>query len=137
MQFDALMLKRKNKYFYPFRIFFYFYSNYRYPFYGTQFHPEKNLYEWIRNRNISHTENAIKMSQYFADFLGHEMRNTPKNILQIEEENRLLIYNFPVTFTALVKSAFGQSYMFPPGTDYPNKTYISNCTIIDHFYFVI
>lgn len=67
------------------------------------------------------------------------MRLTPLRSLSVGEENRLLMYNFPVTFTALVKSAFGQSYMFPPGTDYPKQISISNSyinilfTFIDHF----
>ena len=38
------------------------------PFYGTQFHPEKNIYEWINGKNIPHGDNATKTSQYFADF---------------------------------------------------------------------
>lgn len=97
----------------------------RYPFYGVQFHPEKNVYEWIRNRNISHTENAIKMTQYFARFFVHESRKNANKFSGVDEENRMLIYNFPVTFTALVKSAFEQSYLFTETVQYGNGSIIT------------
>ena len=38
------------------------------PLYGIQFHPETNIYEWIEAKNIPHDDDAIKISQYFADF---------------------------------------------------------------------
>lgn len=102
----------------------------RYPFYGVQFHPEKNIYEWIRNKNISHTENAIKMAQYFARFFVHETHKSANKFAGVDEENRMLIYNFPVTFTALVKSAFEQSYLFTDTVQYGNGSIIScsNCS---------
>lgn len=44
----------------------------RYPFYGLQFHPEKNLYEWVTGKNIPHGRNATLVAQYFADFFVNE-----------------------------------------------------------------
>jgi len=90
----------------------------RYPFYGVQFHPEKNLYEWIINRNISHTSNAIRAAQYFANFFVDEARNSLNSFASVDEENSVLIYNFPTNFTALVKSAYEQCYLFYDTTDY-------------------
>lgn len=43
-----------------------------FPFYGLQFHPEKNSYEWAIKKNIPHGELATKISQYFADFFVDE-----------------------------------------------------------------
>ena len=43
-----------------------------YPFYGVQFHPEKNIYEWVEGKNIPHGINATKVSQFFADFFVEE-----------------------------------------------------------------
>lgn len=84
-----------------------------------QFHPEKNLYEWIRNRNIAHSSNAILAAQYFATFLVNEARKNDNHFGGVDEENRVLIYNFEATFTGLKKSAFEQSYLFKDTTDYP------------------
>lgn len=90
----------------------------QYPFYGVQFHPEKVVYEWIRHRNISHTPNAVMASQWFAKFFVDETRQNLNRFAGVDEENRYLIYNFQPTFTALVKSAFTQSYLFDGDSDY-------------------
>lgn len=91
---------------------------FRYPFYGVQFHPEKNIYEWIINRNISHTSNAIKAAQYFATFFVDEARKSFNTFGSVDEENSVLIYNFQTNFTALVKSAYEECYLFYETTDY-------------------
>ncbi|KOC65865.1 Gamma-glutamyl hydrolase [Habropoda laboriosa] len=80
------------------------------PFYGTQFHPEKNPYEWIRGRNISHTENSIKVSRYFADFFLSEARKNHHSFPTTDKEAEALIYNYPVTYTT--KTLFLQCYLF-------------------------
>lgn len=90
----------------------------KYPFYGTQFHPEKVLYEWIRNRGIAHTANAIQVGQWFAKFYVDESRRSLNKFSGLDEENRVLIYNYQPTFTGLVKSAFEQSYLFEGNADY-------------------
>lgn len=43
-----------------------------YPFYGVQFHPEKNLYEWKTGKNIPHGSDATRAAQYFANFFVNE-----------------------------------------------------------------
>lgn len=93
--------------------------SFRYPFFGVQFHPEKSLYEWIRNRNISHTDDAITAAQYFANFLVNESRKNRNRFADNRDESRHLIYNFPATFTARINSTFEQSYLFKVDTDYP------------------
>lgn len=85
-----------------------------------QFHPEKVLYEWIRNRNISHTENAVASAQYFAQFFVNECRKNANRFNSINEENQMLIYNYPVTFTGRLNSTFEQSYLFESDVDYGN-----------------
>lgn len=42
------------------------------PFYAVQFHPEKNNFEWIKKENTPHSSNAIRISQYFANFFVDE-----------------------------------------------------------------
>ncbi|XP_062541132.1 gamma-glutamyl hydrolase-like isoform X1 [Armigeres subalbatus] len=88
------------------------------PFYGIQFHPEKNIYEWVRNKNISHTPNAIKVSQYFADFFVNEARKSEQRFQDADDIDRHVIYNYPVSFTGLKKSSFEQCYLFEGNVDY-------------------
>lgn len=90
-----------------------------YPFYGVQFHPEKNLYEWIRNRNIPHDGHAIESAQYFATFFVNECRKSDNRFSGVDEENQVLIYNFPAKFTGRLNSTFEQSYLFEGSVDYP------------------
>jgi gamma-glutamyl hydrolase len=90
----------------------------RYPFYGVQFHPEKNLYEWVRNKNISHTRNAIKAAQYFADFFVDESRKSDNRFKDSKTEDQFVIYNYAAEFTGAKGSAFEQSYMFPVNVNY-------------------
>ena len=92
-----------------------------YPFYGVQFHPEKNLYEWVRNKNISHSAHAILASQYFSDFFVNEARKSNHHFKDAKTEDQYVIYNFQATFTGAVGSAFEQSYMFPVEVGYPTS----------------
>ncbi|XP_052861337.1 gamma-glutamyl hydrolase A-like isoform X1 [Anopheles cruzii] len=83
-----------------------------YPFYGIQFHPEKNTYEWIANKNIPHTANAVRASQYFADFFIGESRRSDHRFPSEAQLERNVIYNYQPTFTGLQRSSFEQCYMF-------------------------
>lgn len=89
-----------------------------YPFYGVQFHPEKNLYEWVRNKNISHTEHAITASQYFSQFFVNEARKNDNQFSNSKTEDQHVIYNFEASFTGAQGSAFEQCYMFPEEPSY-------------------
>lgn len=90
----------------------------QYPFYAVQFHPEKNLYEWVRNKNISHTSSAIIASQYFAEFFVNEARKSGHHFADSKDENRHLIYNYPAKFTGAKNSTFEQCYLFPQDVEY-------------------
>ncbi|XP_076288799.1 gamma-glutamyl hydrolase-like isoform X2 [Lasioglossum baleicum] len=83
-----------------------------YPFYGLQFHPEKNLYEWKRTKHIPHGIYASRISQYFANFFVGEARKNYNEFSDKNEEARSLIYNYNPTYTALHNSAFVQCYLF-------------------------
>lgn len=66
----------------------------QYPFYGLQFHPEKNDYEWVRGRNIPHGTDATIIDQYFASFF-------------IDEGN-LYLYFFFYEITAVQRKNLGK-----------------------------
>ncbi len=91
-----------------------------YPIYATQWHPEKNAFEWTPDLDIPHHPDAIEVSQEVANFfVGAARRNNhkPKNR---EEEEDLLIYNWHdgLRYTGKRKYdgeevAFDETYVFP------------------------
>ena len=40
---------------------------YRYPFFGTQFHPEKPMDMFNDNTGINHSAESIRLNRYMAD----------------------------------------------------------------------
>jgi len=81
------------------------------PVYGTQWHPEKNLYEWNYDEQIPHSLEAVLSAQYVADFFVNEARQNTHQFSQ-EVLDELLIYNFNAVFTGSLKrkSDFEQTY---------------------------
>lgn len=49
----------------------YLHTAYNYPVYGTQWHPEKNAFEWSRPY-IPHSPSAVRTTFYMADFFVNE-----------------------------------------------------------------
>lgn len=45
-----------------------------YPIYGTQWHPEKNAFEW-RRPYVPHSPSAVRISFYVAQFFVNEGTN--------------------------------------------------------------
>lgn len=48
---------------------------YDYPIYGTQWHPEKNAFEWTKSY-IPHSRSAVKTTFYMAEFFVSEGMST-------------------------------------------------------------
>ncbi|XP_063696010.1 gamma-glutamyl hydrolase A-like [Culicoides brevitarsis] len=90
----------------------------RYPFFGTQFHPEKNMYEWSIDKVIPHDEDATRANQYFARFFVEETRKNRHRFDTLNNELAHLIFNFPKTFTSH-KSIYSECYLFKSEDDYP------------------
>jgi len=83
---------------------------YDYPIYGTQWHPEKNAFEWTRPY-IPHSPSAIKTTFYMAEFFVSEARKNFHRFETEEGEGKALIYNYSPVYTG-IKSAFEQMYFF-------------------------
>ena len=47
----------------------------QYPVTATQWHPEKNAFEWARDLDIPHDKGAIAVTQAVANFLIDEVRD--------------------------------------------------------------
>lgn len=69
---------------------------YKYPFYGVQWHPEKNPFEWSKSY-IPHSPSAVKATFSLADFFVNEARKNLHHFVNPEEEQKALIYNWTPT----------------------------------------
>ena len=83
----------------------------KYPFYGTQWHPEKNTFEWTTKEGINHSYHAVVIAQTAANFFVNEARKSEHHFDSVDEEASALIYNYPVTYTGQ-SSNFEQIYFF-------------------------
>eukprot|EP01038_Epipyxis_sp_PR26KG_P011606 gene11606-15544_t len=88
---------------------------YKYPIFGTQWHPEKNPYEFgmtssgIPKEAINHSFDAISIAQYTANFFVEQTRQNIHSFATPEEEDAALIYNYQSVKTT---GSFVESYFF-------------------------
>ncbi|CAL8463735.1 g3269 [Coccomyxa elongata] len=71
----------------------------KYPYTATQWHPEKNAYEWGDKLHIPHSKGAIDVTYAVASFFVDQARgnfHAPRSIL---EEDDALIYGARLEFT--------------------------------------
>eukprot|EP00092_Neocalanus_flemingeri_P016060 GFUD01017384.1.p1 GENE.GFUD01017384.1~~GFUD01017384.1.p1 ORF type:complete len:323 (+),score=84.53 GFUD01017384.1:84-1052(+) len=86
-----------------------------YPIYATQFHPEKNAYEWApKFSSIPHSREAVNVAQYFADFFIDIARKSSHAFESRAEEEKYLIYNYQPFYTGSEDKNWGfqQAYVF-------------------------
>lgn len=89
-------------------------ESFDYPIFGSQWHPEKNNFEWgktngIPNEAINHSPHAVLASQYAADFFVNQARLSTHKYANSNEEDAALIDNYPVSKTT---GSFMQTYFF-------------------------
>ncbi|XP_034090907.1 gamma-glutamyl hydrolase isoform X1 [Gymnodraco acuticeps] len=65
----------------------------KYPFYGVQWHPEVNRFQWDRKLNFPHSAHAVQLSSLLAQFFVNEGRRSLHQFDNLEEEASSLIYN--------------------------------------------
>lgn len=88
----------------------------KYPIFATQWHPEKNAFEWTVKENIPHHDMSIKVTQYMSNFFVNQARLNQHRFLSPEDEAAALIYNFTPVYTGNV-SNFEQCYFFKSQQD--------------------
>ncbi|XP_053197989.1 gamma-glutamyl hydrolase [Scomber japonicus] len=81
-----------------------------YPIFGTQWHPEKNAYEWTKPY-IPHSPAAVKTTFYMAEFFVNEARKNFHKFESAEDESAALIYNYDPVYTGQ-SGPFEQKYYF-------------------------
>ncbi|CAG9313949.1 unnamed protein product [Blepharisma stoltei] len=80
-----------------------------YPIYGTQFHPEKNIYEWEPTSPQPHDPFSVMVSTYFSNFFVSEARRNNNTFVSEQELEPYLIYNYSPLYT---NNYFTQTYEF-------------------------
>lgn len=85
---------------------------YDYPFYGTQWHPEKNSFEWTLHEAINHSKEAVAVTQYVADFFVNQARLSEHRFSSKEEEDAALIYHYDPIYCEPEITHFEQCYIF-------------------------
>jgi len=86
-----------------------------YPFYGVQFHPEKNIWELGETpggypyEDIPHSQDAIDATIAFARFFISESRKSGHQFSDPATEQASLIWRYPVYYTA---PEFVQEYIY-------------------------
>ncbi|KAG9354870.1 hypothetical protein JZ751_001583 [Albula glossodonta] len=83
----------------------------KYPFYGVQWHPEVNRFQWNPNLNFPHSKNAVRVSSLLAEFFVNEARKNMHQFSGPEEEAAALIYNYTPVYVGNI-SGYEQSYFF-------------------------
>ncbi|KAL1269367.1 hypothetical protein QQF64_031656 [Cirrhinus molitorella] len=83
----------------------------KYPFYGVQWHPEVNRFQWDPRYNFPHSSNAVRVSSLLAEFFVNEGRRSSHHFSDAAEESSMLIYNYNPVYMANI-SAYEQSYFF-------------------------
>jgi len=88
----------------------------KYPIWGSQFHPEKNQFEWaLKYDEIPHEQPAIDISLYFANFFVQQCRKNGHRFEDRTDEEEHLIYNYKPTYTGKETNAnysMQQCYFF-------------------------
>jgi len=82
-----------------------------YPFFGTQWHPEKIQFEWNPNTVIDHSFDSVEFNGWVARFFVEECRQNDQHFSDTSAETKALIYQYKPTYTASI--GFMQSYLFP------------------------
>lgn len=84
-----------------------------YPFYGTQFHPEKVL-TMYNSDGLNHSWESVEYNRYFADrFLELARQNTNTCGTDWSDCQSIIIDNYPITVT---DTYYGNVYAFDDGS---------------------
>jgi len=86
-----------------------------FPFYATQFHPEKNMFEWAPwHTSIPHSREATSVSLYMVEHFVEAARQSSHQFPSRAAEESHMIYNHRAYFSGqeATDSGFTQVYLF-------------------------
>ena len=82
------------------------------PLYGSQWHPEKPIFEWRADEAMDHSADSVRANLFAARWLGLQARGNQRSFPIEEAEAAALIYNYDPVFTGDKVPSFEQSYFF-------------------------
>jgi len=74
-------------------------ESYDYPIFATQWHPERNQFEWDIDELLLHTSESVMATQYLANYFVNEARKSNHQFSSVAEEQNHLIYKYTPTYT--------------------------------------
>merc|ERR1712087_340456 len=83
--------------------------------YGSQFHPEKNSYEFDSHKeknHIVHSADAVLCGSYFAQFFVNECRMRNDNAMSLDMYRSKVVYNDVPYFVEYGEGSYEQVYNF-------------------------
>ncbi|EAL64169.1 peptidase C26 family protein [Dictyostelium discoideum AX4] len=83
-----------------------------YPIYGTQWHPEKPIFEWWDQEVMNHSFDSIMANQYTSNFFVNECRKSLHSFSDPSVEASTLIYNYTPQYSESTVPDFEQIYYF-------------------------
>ncbi|KAG5840492.1 hypothetical protein ANANG_G00189390 [Anguilla anguilla] len=83
----------------------------KYPFYGVQWHPEVNRFQWDPKLQFPHSKNAVRVSSLLAEFFVNEARKSLHHFIKRKEETAALIYNYTPVYVGNF-TGYEQCYFF-------------------------
>eukprot|EP00026_Physarum_polycephalum_P012768 Phypoly_transcript_13097.p1 GENE.Phypoly_transcript_13097~~Phypoly_transcript_13097.p1 ORF type:complete len:315 (+),score=38.94 Phypoly_transcript_13097:117-1061(+) len=87
-------------------------ESFDYPIYGSQWHPEKPIYEWNIHEVINHSTDSVAANAYTATFFVTEARKSMHTFPSVEAETEALIYNYQPIYIYNIVNDFEQGYFF-------------------------
>ena len=85
-----------------------------YPVFATQWHPERNQFEWDVPEATLHTDAAVEAMEWYARFFVRHARLSMRKFPNAQEEERALIYQYAATYTGDTSEHYPdrQTYFF-------------------------
>ncbi|XP_048248244.1 gamma-glutamyl hydrolase A-like [Haliotis rufescens] len=83
---------------------------FKYPFYGTQWHPEVINFDWNPKQALDHTSNGVLISHYFSSFFIGEARLSGHTFPNVQDAADAVIENFYMNYQD--DGTFDQTYYF-------------------------
>eukprot|EP01017_Pseudomicrothorax_dubius_P029883 TRINITY_DN3670_c0_g1_i2.p1 TRINITY_DN3670_c0_g1~~TRINITY_DN3670_c0_g1_i2.p1 ORF type:complete len:362 (-),score=92.51 TRINITY_DN3670_c0_g1_i2:29-1114(-) len=83
------------------------------PFFAVQFHPERSIFEFFPERQITHNKNTIQIAHHWIMSFREFAAKSPNRFPSQEELQKMLIYNYSPRVTRGI-AYFEQAYFFNP-----------------------
>jgi len=82
------------------------------PFWGLQFHPSKNAYEWNEGQDLNHSVLAVSVMQWVGSFIYSQARYNHHQFESSTAQANALIYATPPMYTYDDCNGFTQCYFW-------------------------